>query len=62
MIKLIKPLHGKTIPMPEYNYAPLPLEGIELQLNSYWYARIDDGDVSIEQEILTEKKSKKESV
>jgi hypothetical protein len=62
MIKTIKPLHGKVIPMPEYNYAPLPLEGMELSLSSYWYARISDGDVSIEQEILTEKKSKKESV
>lgn len=62
MIKTIKPLYGKTIPMPEYNYAPLPIEGMELQLNPYWHARIEDGDVSIEDTIIIDKRSKKESV
>lgn len=62
MIKTLKPLHGKTIPMPEYNYSPLPIEGMELSLTPYWYARIDDGDVVIDDTLLIDKKSKKESV
>jgi hypothetical protein len=60
MIKLLKPLTGRIIPMPEYNYAPLPEDGMELPLSPYWHARISDGDVVI---VETEKKTtKKESV
>ena len=62
MIKIIKPLNDKIIPVPEYNYSPLPKEGMELHITPYWNARIADGDVVIEDLILTEKKTKKESV
>lgn len=48
MIKLLKPTDGKAIPMPEYNYRPLPIEGMELQLNAYWHDRINQNDVFIE--------------
>ena len=45
MIKLLKPIDGKVIPMPEYNYKPLPIEGMELQLSAYWNDRINQNDV-----------------
>lgn len=47
MIKLLKPVDGKVIPMPEYNYKPLPIEGMELPVNSYWNDRIKQGDVLV---------------
>lgn len=59
MIKLIKPFEGKTIPMPEYNYKPLPIDGMELQLSSYWHDRILQNDVFIDENIEVEKTTKK---
>lgn len=61
MIKIIKPLNGLTVPMPEYNYAPLPIEGMELNLSSYWHKRHEEGSVSVEDVAPLDKKSKKES-
>jgi hypothetical protein len=59
MIKLLKPFEGKVIPMPEYNYRPLPVEGMELQLSSYWSDRITQNDVFIDEAIEVEKTIKK---
>jgi hypothetical protein len=59
MIKLLKPVDGKVIPMPEYNYRPLPIEGMELQLSAYWNDRVNQNDVFIDNSIEVEKTTKK---
>lgn len=61
MIKILIPTASdRVIPMPEYNYSPLPLSGMELQLTAYWQARIDEGAVKIAEPIINSKKSNKE--
>lgn len=41
--KFIKPAPGYAVRMPNGNV--LPAEGAEVELNSYWLRRMDDGDV-----------------
>jgi hypothetical protein len=64
MIKILKPLAGRIVPVPEYGYKALPVEGLELQLTPYWHNRINDGDVIIDEvEVVSiNKKLKVESV
>lgn len=61
MIKLIKPIGNVVVPVPEYNSIALPIEGLELPLSSYWYRRLEEGVISVEDVTPVDKKSKKES-
>lgn len=45
--KLITPKPGMIVPLPDGN-GNLPAEGKVVALNSYWYQRQSDGDVTIE--------------
>lgn len=36
---------GLVVPDPEHGNLPLPPEGREVGLSSYWYRRLEDGDV-----------------
>lgn len=45
--KKITPRDGILVPMPDGN-GNLPAEGKVVALNSYWYQRKFDGDVTIE--------------
>ena len=45
--KKITPRAGIIVPLPDGN-GNLPPEGKVLALNSYWYRRQSDGDVTIE--------------
>lgn len=47
MIKLIKPKDGMIIPMPEMNYTPLPIDGMQLIPTTYWLDREKEGGVVI---------------
>ncbi|MEK7787164.1 MAG: DUF2635 domain-containing protein [Chloroflexota bacterium] len=42
-LKFIKPAPGFNVRMPNGNV--LPAEGAEVELNSYWLRRLEDGDV-----------------
>ena len=48
IVKLMPRDTAKNIPMPEYNYSPLPLDGMELRLTPYWHDRINQNDVYID--------------
>ncbi|WP_025916143.1 DUF2635 domain-containing protein [Herminiimonas sp. CN] len=45
--KYITPKPGMIVPLPDGN-GNLPVEGKVVALNSYWYQRQSDGDVTIE--------------
>lgn len=45
--KKITPMPGMVVPLPDGN-GNLPAEGKVVALNSYWYQRQSDGDVTIE--------------
>ncbi|AMP13676.1 DUF2635 domain-containing protein [Collimonas pratensis] len=46
-LKRITPKAGLIVPLPDGN-GNLPAEGKNLRLNSYWYQRKFDGDVTID--------------
>lgn len=50
--KMITPRAGILVPLPDGN-GNLPAEGKVVALNSYWYQRQADGDVTIE-DVLVE--------
>lgn len=52
--KKITPRAGIIVPLPDGN-GNLPPEGKLLALNSYWYQRRSDGDVTIEDPTVTTK-------
>lgn len=57
-LKKITPRAGMIVPLPDGN-GNLPAEGKVLSLNSYWYQRQTDGDVTIEDaEAITEAPTK----
>lgn len=50
--KKITPKPGMIVPLPDGN-GNLPAEGKVVALNSYWYQRQSDGDVTIEDVSVT---------
>jgi hypothetical protein len=51
MIKTLKPADGVTVLFPNSPHRPLSTDGEEVEVNSYWIRRMNDGDVT---EVQTE--------
>ncbi|SOD42330.1 Protein of unknown function [Nitrosovibrio sp. Nv4] len=43
--RFIKPAPGLLVRMPNGNV--LPAEGAEVEMNSYWLRRLEDGDIDV---------------
>jgi len=43
----VKPKNGLIIRMPDRDLKPIPTQGVMINLNEYYRARIDEGDLII---------------